>query len=137
MTELTALQAALAAEQATVYGYGVAGSILRGVDRDAAMVALGAHMVVRDRLMDLITSAGASPVAARPAYQLPFTVATAATARELAAHLEQGCAGACWDLIAASAPATPVRSLAIGWLGDSAVRTAHWGAQQALPGQPA
>jgi hypothetical protein len=137
VTELTALQAALAAEEATVYGYGVAGSILRGADRDAATVALEAHMVVRDRLIALITAAGATPVAARAAYRLPFAVVTATAARELAAHLEQGCAGAFWDLIAATGPSTPVRSVAIGWLGDAAVRTAHWGAQQALPGQPA
>jgi hypothetical protein len=137
VTDLAALQAALAAEQTTIYGYGVSGAILTGSDRDDAMSALDAHQVVRDRLGALITAMGATPVAARPAYQLPFPVATQTAARELAGQLEQGCAGALWDLIAASPSQSPTRALAIGWLSDSAVRAAHWGAQQALPGQPA
>lgn len=137
MTLLAALQAALAAEQATVYGYGVAGSILTDDDRAEATAALQAHQLLRDRLITLIAAAAATPAAARPAYRLPFAVTTPAAARELANHLEQGCAGALWDLIAASTPSTPLRSHAIGWLSDTAERAAHWGAQQALPGQPA
>jgi Domain of unknown function (DUF4439) len=137
VTPLAALQAALAAEQATVYGYGVAGSILRDGDRDDATAALHAHQLLRDRLIALITAAGASPAVARVAYRLPFPVTNEAAARELAHHLEQGCAGALWDLIAASTPSTRLRSLAIGWLSDTAERAAHWGALQALPGQPA
>lgn len=136
MTELEALQAALAAEHATVYGYGVAGAILRGDDRSYASTALDAHMLLRDKLIALITSLKATPAAPLPAYQLPTPVTTAKTARDLAAHLEQGGAGALWDLIAATAQSSPVRALAITWLSDSAVRAAHWGAKQALPGQP-
>lgn len=136
MTELEALQAALVAEHATVYGYGVAGAILRGDDRSYASAALDAHMLLRDKLIALITSLKATPVASLPAYELPTAVTTQKAARDLAAHLEQGDAGALWDLIAASAAASPVRSAAITWLSDSAVRAAHWGAKQALPGQP-
>jgi hypothetical protein len=136
MTELGALQAALAAEHATVYGYGVAGAILRGDDRSYAATALDAHMMERDKLIALIRSLHGTPVAPLPAYQLPSPVTTAKAARDLAAHLEQGDAGALWDLIAASASGSPVRSSAIAWLSESAVRAAHWGAKQALPGQP-
>jgi hypothetical protein len=133
---LAALQAALAAEQATIYGYGVAGARLLGADKDVAMAALTAHEVQRDRLIDLITALGATPATALPAYRLPFAVDTQASARQLAAHLEQGSAGAAWDLIAASPPGSKERSLAIGWLADAAKRAAHWGQQQPLPGQP-
>jgi hypothetical protein len=136
VTELAALQAALAAEQATIYGYGVSGSILRGSDRDYATDALEAHMVVRDRLIALVTAMGATPVAARAAYRLPFAVTGQTTAGALAGHVERGCADAFWDLVAATGPGSAVRTLAIGWLGDAAIRAAHWGAQQALPGQP-
>jgi hypothetical protein len=137
MSDLAALQAALAAEDAAIYGYGVAGALLTGTDRDYATGVLQAHQVVRDRLMALVSALGPTPVAAQPAYQLPSRVTNPATARELAASLEQGVAGAFWDLVAASAPASQTRSLAIGWLSDTAIRAAHWGPAQPLPGQPA
>lgn len=137
MSDLVALQAALAAEQATVYGYGVAGSLLRGADRAYATAALEAHMVVRDQLTTMISALGATPVAALPAYRLPLTVTDRPTARQLAAQLEAGGAGALWDLIAASAPKSRPRALAIGWLATAARGAARWGAPQALPGQPA
>jgi hypothetical protein len=137
VSQTTALQAALAAEQATVYGYGVAAAILQGTDRASATAALDAHTEIRDRLIALITAGRSTPVAALPAYQLPFPVTTAESARELAAHLEEGSAGAYWDLIAASPPQSQPRSLAIGWLSEASLRAAHWGGQQALPGQPA
>jgi hypothetical protein len=136
MTELTALQAALGAEQATIYGYGVAGAVLTGSDRTYATTALAAHTEIRDQLMTLITALGATPVAARPAYQLPTAVTDSAQARSLAAQLEQGSAGELWDLVAATKPAGHARALAISWLSDAAVRAAHWGAEPALPGQP-
>lgn len=136
MTELQALQAALAAENATVYGYGVAGARLRGPDRDYAQDALLDHLRLRDRLIALVTARGAQPVAAHSAYQLPFAVTNAKTARGLAAHLEESGAGAAWDLVEASPPDGAVRSLGIGWLTDAARRAVHWGERQALPGQP-
>jgi hypothetical protein len=136
VTELDALQAALAAEHATIYGYGVAGANLRGADRRYAVSALTAHLRIRDQLTAVITSRHASPVVAEPAYRLPMPVTDRPSARALAAHLEEGSAGSQWDLVEASAAGGHVRSLAIGWLSGAAVRGAHWGAQQALPGQP-
>jgi hypothetical protein len=139
MTQIAALQAALAAEQATIYGYGVVGAKLVGDDtaRDYATAALQKHLLIRDRLMAMITALGATPVAARAAYQLPSVVNSAATAGQLAAHLEQGVTGAAWDLIAAAPTGSAVRADAITWLADAAIRAAHWGARQPLPGQPA
>jgi hypothetical protein len=137
VTQLQALQAALAAEHATVYGYGVAGAVLRGDDRDYALTALDAHVALRDRMMRLVKDLNGVPVAAQPAYQLPMEVSDQATARALAAHLEAGGAGSLWDLVAASPSRSRLRSLAIGWLSAAAERGAYWGARQALPGQPA
>ncbi|HEX3823291.1 MAG TPA: ferritin-like domain-containing protein [Mycobacteriales bacterium] len=137
MTELTALQAALAAEQATIYGYGVAGAVLTGADRTYATTALAAHTVIRDQLTALISALGATPVAAQPAYRLPTPLNDTDEARALAAQLEQSGAGELWDLVAATRPAGHARALAISWLSDAAVRAAHWGAEPALPGQPA
>jgi hypothetical protein len=136
MTDLEALQAALAAEHATIYGYGVAGATLRGPDRNYAVSALTAHQRIRDQLTAVITARHASPVVAEPAYRLPMPVTGRTSARALAAHLEEGGAGTQWDLVGASAAGSHIRSLAIGWLSAAAVRAAHWGARQALPGQP-
>jgi hypothetical protein len=137
VTELEALQAALAAEHAAVYGYGVAGAVATGADREYATASLAAHVHLRDQLTALIVARGATPTAAEPAYRLPAPVDNRTSARALASHLEQGCAGTIWDLIVASAANSHLRSLAIGWLSDGAIRASHWGARQALPGQPA
>jgi Domain of unknown function (DUF4439) len=136
VTELNALQAALAAEYAVIYGYGIVGARLAGTDRDRAEDALAAHISQRDRLIALVTGLGATPIAARPAYRLPFAVDTAASARALAAHLEQGSAGADWDLVAGTEPDAATRALGISWLAGAAQRGAYWGLLQALPGQP-
>ena len=137
MTELAALEAALAAEQAIVYGYGVIGARTREATRAHATNALAAHVLVRDRVTALIRAAGATPAAAEPAYQLPFDVTSTASARQLGAHLEQGAAGAAWDLVAASPAGSATRANAIIWLSQAAQRAAYWGGRQALPGQPA
>jgi hypothetical protein len=88
-------------------------------------------------MITLVKALHGKPVAAQPAYQLPQPVVDQTSARALAAHLETGAAGSLWDLVAASPPGGRLRSLAIGWLSEAAVRAAHWGARQALPGQPA
>jgi Domain of unknown function (DUF4439) len=85
-----ALQAALAAEHAAVYGYGVAGAMLTGADQQAALADWRAHQEARDTLEAMIVQLGATPVAASPAYELPFAVHGARSARRLAATLEEG-----------------------------------------------
>jgi hypothetical protein len=88
---LTALQSALAAEQAACYGYGVVGAHLnasrsqsRSADSDWV-----AHQRARDNLTALITAAGADPGPAPVAYQLPVHVQTPSGARSLAVTLEE------------------------------------------------
>jgi hypothetical protein len=136
MTLVPALQAALTVEQQVVYGYGVLGPQLRGAAKAYAADCLTAHMTHRDAAAALVSAAGATPAAPAPAYQLPFTVNSAASARRLAVRLEQASAGASWDLIASSSATSPSRTGAVGWLADAAVRLEHWGAELALPGQP-
>jgi hypothetical protein len=137
MTDLEALQAALAAEHAIIYGYGVAGARLTGKAEALATASIRVQRERRDTLSGLVTAAGATPVAAAPAYRTPFPVTGATTARRLAAALETGGTGAAWDLVAASAPDSPARRLAVAWLSDAAVRIARWGEPvPPLPGQP-
>jgi hypothetical protein len=139
MNQMEALAAALAVEQQVIYGYGVAGAQPAGRDRALALAALSAHRVRRDRLAALLTAQGATPPAAAPAYALPFPVRTPAQARSLCALLEDGCAGAAWDLTAAAATRA-TRALGVSWLTEAATRAAAWrgptAVPAALPGRP-
>jgi hypothetical protein len=136
MTVLEALQAALSVEQQVIYGYGALGAHLSGELEGYATTCLTAHMTQRDAIAALVTATGATPVAAAPAYQLPFRVTDRSSARRLAVRLEQASAGASWDLVASSDPGSSPRRSAVDWLTDAAIRLEHWGAELALPGQP-
>jgi hypothetical protein len=130
---LDALQAALAAEHAAVYGYGAAGARLRGDAETRARAAYDAHRARRDQLTQLIRSRQGAPVAAAPAYALPFPVRTPAEATRLAAHLEEAVAAVYADLVAAGDRAT--RQLAVRALQEAAVRAVSWrGTSVPFPG---
>ncbi|WP_340375561.1 ferritin-like domain-containing protein [Streptomyces sp. SS7] len=131
--ELTALQAALAAEHAAVYGYGVVGGRIGADRRTEARAAYDAHRARRDALVREVRDLGAEPVAASAAYALPFPVTDAATAVRLAAELEGRVAGVYSDLVRAAADQR--RREAAGALREAAVRAARWrGGSVAFPG---
>ena len=113
-----ALQAALAAEHAAVYGYGVAGAHLSGPQQQEALRAWNAHRARRDQLASMLSTQGAVPVAAAAAYQLPYPVTAASGAVTLAAALEDGVTRAFIGLVA-------VPTLACGPLAPSPRRTAR------------
>ena len=105
---VAALQGALAAEHAAVYGYGVVGAMLAGTGQADARTDWTAHQVARDNLATMLTGLGATPVAASPAYQLPFAVTSAQSAARLAATLEEGVTRAYLALVAvATRPCAP------------------------------
>lgn len=91
---VAALQAALAAEHAAVYGYGVAGARLTGAAQTAARSLWDAHRARRDRLADMIIARRSDPVAAAAAYRLPVQVTSSRTAGQLMATLEDRLAAA-------------------------------------------
>jgi hypothetical protein len=109
-----ALQSALAAENAAIYGYGVAGAQLGVTARNLALRNWTQHEMARDRLEAMLTSLGVKPVAAHAAYQLPFPVHGTGAAISLAGYLENQVAAAYLGVVA---------------LDDSRLRT--WGAGQA------
>jgi len=109
--EIAALQNALAAEHAVIYGYGVAGAMLTGASQADAVADWTAHLTARDNLESRLTGLGATPVAASPAYQLPFAVTNAATAARLAAVLEDGLTRAYLGVVAAHGPCRPRRTV--------------------------
>jgi hypothetical protein len=134
-TGIAALQAALAAEHAAVYGYGVVGAMLAGAALASARADWLAHQVARDNLAAMLARLGATPVAASPAYRLPFAVTGAASAKKLAAALEEGVTSAYLGLVAVNSPA--LRTFGAQAMQTSANRATAWsGTTAAFPGMP-
>ncbi|ANB08875.1 hypothetical protein SAM40697_4918 [Streptomyces ambofaciens] len=131
--ELAALQAALAAEHAAVYGYGVVGGRVGQGRRSEARTAYDAHRARRDALAREVRDLGGEPVAAAAGYALPFAVPDSATAVRLAAELEDRVAGVYSDLVRAAEGGR--RTTAAGALREAAVRAVRWrGGSVAFPG---
>jgi uncharacterized protein DUF4439 len=140
--EDAALQEALAAEHAAVWGFGVVGAAVPSDLRPPVDLARSAHRDVRDRVTALLADRGAEPVAPLAAYALPFQVRTAADAAALADTLESGVATA-WAWVLDQAVERSTRELAVGVLSDSEVRAVLWRGQagqttvtSAFPGLP-
>jgi hypothetical protein len=124
VSAIDALAAALVAEHAAIYGYGVLGAHLSGGALAQAQQAEAAHRARRDDLLVRLTAAGAKPPAADVAYALPFPVTDAASAQKLAVQLEERTA-AFWRV--ALGPTTgDERKLALAALVDTALRAARW-----------
>ncbi|GAU70055.1 hypothetical protein SSP35_16_00500 [Streptomyces sp. NBRC 110611] len=131
--ELTAVQAALAAEHAAVYGYGVVGGRIADDRRAEARTAYDAHRARRDALHRQVRDLGGTPAAAAAAYKLPFPVPDAAAAARLAAELEDRLAAVYADLVRAGGRAR--RAEAAAALREAAVRAVRWrGSGAAFPG---
>ncbi|MFC0598594.1 ferritin-like domain-containing protein [Streptomyces palmae] len=130
---LKAVQAALAAEHAAVYGYGVVGGRV-GDDRlSEAREGYAAHRARRDALERMVRDLDGDPVAAAAAYALPFAVPDAAAAVRLAAELENRVAAVYADLVRIAEG--PRRREAAGALREAAVRAVRWrGGGVAFPG---
>jgi hypothetical protein len=130
---VAALQAALAAEDAAIFGYGVAGAHLSGSRLAAAERYWTGHNEARDALAAMISKLGATPVAAQAFYQLPFAVHDAASAMALAAYLEDGVTRAYLGVVAVSDPR--LRTFGALAMQGPAKRAAYWsGRTQAFPG---
>jgi len=130
---VAALQAALAAENSAVYGYGVAGAHLAGAKRAAAVRSWVAHQNARDTLTAMLAARGAQPVAAAAAYELPFDVHGAAAAVALATLLEDRLSAAYLGLVGLSDPA--LRAFGARAVRVAALRAATWrGSTLAFPG---
>ena len=128
-----ALQAALAAENAAIFGYGVAGAHLTGSRRAAAEQDWIGHNQARDTLAAMISARGAVPAAAQASYQLPFRVHDASSATRLAAYLEDGVTRAYLGLVAVSDQR--LRRFGAMAMQGAAQRAAFWrGSTQAFPG---
>ncbi len=129
------LQAALAAEQAACYGYGVVGAYLSGAGAARADSDWIAHELARDSLTATITAAGADPVAAAVAYRLPIQVRSATQATALAVIIEERVAQAYIGLVGLTD--LTLRAFGARQLRDAALRATTWShATAAFPGLP-
>ncbi|MFE6461921.1 ferritin-like domain-containing protein [Streptomyces cinereoruber] len=133
MSVLDATQAALAAEHAAVYGYGVVGGRIGTERRAEATAAYEAHRARREVLRRAVRDLGGTPAAAAAAYALPFRVTDPAGAVRLAAVLEDRVAGVYSDLVRATEG--PARREAAAALKEAAVRAVRWrGGDVTFPG---
>jgi hypothetical protein len=130
---IDAVQAALGAEHAAVYGYGVVGGHLTGRRLTEAQQGYDAHRARRDTLIRTVADLGASPVTAAAGYELPFPVPDAGAAVRLAVHVEEQIAGAYGDVVRTAVG--DLRRDATGAMRDAAVRAVRWrGGSVAFPG---
>lgn len=131
--ELQAVQAALRAEHASVYGYGIVGGKV-GEERQAeAQAAYDTHRARRDALTRAVRDLDGKPEPAAAAYALPFPVTDADTAVRLAVELEERVAGVYSDVVRAAGG--ELRRDAAQALREAAVRAARWrGGSVAFPG---
>ena len=134
-TAVSGLQGALAAEHAAVYGYGIVGAVTTGSTESLARADWLAHQEARDTLEAMLVKLGATPVAASPAYQLPFPVTDEASAVRLAAALEDGVTQAYLALVAVTD--RTLRSFGALSMQPPANRALAWrGNTVAFPGMP-
>jgi hypothetical protein len=133
MTPADALSAAVAAEDAAVYAYGVLGPRLAEDQRPAARIALDTHRQRSFALRDRVAAAGGPAPDAPVAYDLPFPVTDPESAGRLAGLVEMRLAAAYADLAAALSDAP--RTDAVLAAREATVRAIGWGsASMAFPG---
>ncbi|WP_436760782.1 ferritin-like domain-containing protein [Streptosporangium sp. V21-05] len=129
------LGAALAAEHAAVYAYGVIAARTTGRLRTAMTTAYNAHRARRDKLRTMIITAGGTPAEPKAAYELPVTPSGATQAVELAVLVERGVTGAYLELAASADPA--LREMAALVMQECAVRSYGLRPEiEAFPGMP-
>ena len=119
------LAAALAAEEAAIYAYGVLGVKLTGDgDRTEARAAEAIHRDRRDVLVSRLSALKASAAPSPAGYELPFPVSDRESAMKLAIQIEDGVAQA-WRAVLPATTGSD-RSTALNALVDAAVRATRW-----------
>jgi hypothetical protein len=141
-TENDALQTALAAAHAAIWGYGVVGAALGLQHAAPAAAAEEAHRDVRDRVTALLEDRRTTPVRAQGGYTLPFPVISAVDAAALGVVLEDGVSTA-WVRVLDQAAERSTRQLGVDVLSAAEVRAVAWRSAagktpvtSALPGLP-
>ncbi|MBM7775882.1 hypothetical protein JOD54_006086 [Actinokineospora baliensis] len=142
---LAAVQAALGAEHAAVWVYGLVSAFLPASFDKPIGDGAQAHRTRRDTTERLLGASGATPAPAEPAYLPPKPVTDQASALTLVIDAEQDCTVA-WRAVLERTDAevaADVRANAALALTESAVRATRWRKTAGitpltpvLPGQP-
>jgi Domain of unknown function (DUF4439) len=131
---ISALQTALAAEQAASFGYTIVGAHLK-TQQPRATSDWIAHQKARDTLTRLLRQRHSEPPPAPVSYAIPHPVTTPAQAATLAIDLEQKVTAAYLPLVAVTD--RELRTLAAGQMRAATLRAISWGAAPtAFPGYP-
>ncbi|MGH3155220.1 MAG: ferritin-like domain-containing protein, partial [Streptosporangiaceae bacterium] len=132
-----ALQEALAAQNAAIFGYGVAGAYMSGAQQSTATTFWNDHRSAGDTLAAMLRARGAPPAAAQASYKMPFAVHDRGQAVALALYLEDGVTAAYLGLVGAAGQAS-LRAFGAEAMQAAAVRATYWrGSALAFPGLPA
>jgi hypothetical protein len=119
------LAAALAAEEAAIYAYGLIGvKLTRPGEITEARTAEATHRNRRDVLVSDLAEVNASTGPAPAGYELPFPVTDRTGAFKLAIHVEDGVAAA-WRAVLSVTTGSD-RGSALDALTDAAVRATRW-----------
>ncbi len=121
---LAALQAALAAEQAAVWAYGLVAAYAPDQGPMVAEARSG-HLLRRDATTARLVQGGAAAPEPAAAYQVSVTLTDAAAGLTLAQDVETDAAGA-WRLVIGSTDDAELRGFALSGLSEAAVRLAMW-----------
>jgi ferritin-like protein len=120
-----ALGAALAAEDAAIYAYGVIGVRLSSDDEKSdAHAAETAHRQRRNYAVTRLDQLKIKPPATPAGYGLPFPVTDRDSALKLAIHVEDGVAQAWREVLPVTESAD--RTTALSAMTDAAVRATRW-----------
>jgi hypothetical protein len=121
----TALQNALAAENAALWLYGTASAYLTGTVLAETVAAMQAVQNLRDATAALLAAGGVTPQPAQAAYLVPSPITSQPSALAALGSAESG-ASLAWRTVLEHTAAPTLRTAALDALIDSAVRQTRW-----------
>jgi len=120
-----ALYDAVAAEHATIYGYGVVSAHTTPDTNELVSESMAEHRRRREAALAMLSARAAGAPLPEPGYQLPMTVHDPADAARLAIQMEEDDAVA-WRAVVEQATDESDRAFAVTALTECAVRAARW-----------
>jgi hypothetical protein len=120
-----ALFDAVAAEHATIYGYGIVSAHSSPDENDLVSSAMAQHRERREATIATLTGRSAKAPLPAAGYQLPMPVNNAGDAAKLAVRMEEDCAVA-WRAALEQANSEQDRAFAVTALTEAAVTAARW-----------
>jgi Domain of unknown function (DUF4439) len=120
-----ALFDALAAEHATIYGYGVVSAHSTPDDNDLVAASMAEHRKRREELLALLEARSVAAPLPAAGYELPMEVDNPTDAAKLAVRMEEDAAVA-WRAAVEQATSEQDRAFAVTALTQCAVTAARW-----------